>query len=162
MTLFGKIKVSFLKASSDTVLLKGSGQIYYEKSPAGANRDTERSTDKREVSCSSTLLHLYFMNIICILLLTNSCGFQKLNSIFFSQISKLPHYRSCLRFTLFKSDHTYRQTFDGIILWLICATKLQIWTPMYWICKVVCLLKIFSYYITSIRGKFPLHTDCAR
>lgn len=83
VTLFGEIKVSFHKASSDTVLLKGSGQIYYEKSPAGANRDTERSTDKREVSCSSTLLHLYFMNIICILLLTNSCGFQKLNSIFF-------------------------------------------------------------------------------
>lgn len=43
VTLFGKIKVSFLKASSDTILLMGSGQIYYEKSPAGANRDTERS-----------------------------------------------------------------------------------------------------------------------
>lgn len=84
----------------------------------------------------------------------------KIKQHIFSQISKLSHYRSCLRFTLFKSEHTYRQTFDSIILWLICAKKLQIWAPMDWICKVVFLLKIFSYYITSIRGKFPLQTDC--
>lgn len=77
VTLFGKIKVSFLKASSDIVLSKGSGQIYYEKSPAGANRDTEREVQTKEKSVAvATLLHLYFMNIICILLLTNSCGFQ--------------------------------------------------------------------------------------
>lgn len=50
VTLFGKIKVSFLKASSDIVLLKGSGQICYEKSPAGANRDTEREVQTKEKS----------------------------------------------------------------------------------------------------------------